>query len=357
MTSLSTNTQVKRSGLVREVVIVVFASMVFIGLFTYLPLLLPFLAEYASALIAAAFIYLPALALWRKRESFSDIGVKPGRVLPALKVFLVVVIVVFPIFAAGFFAYHNALFQRNACPRADRLMAWPDSLYYPNFERLNRGLVVTKNQNEELLVINNTGRRSAVTARWHPDEIRADVGEVTDGDNLVRIGRLGEEGKTVRGMDHGHIMIFSNSEGPASVEISSADRADSVRVGNRDEEPLPFHSKKGFEWLLTLFLVQLLLIALPEEVFYRGYLQSRLQVLFKKRWVIFGGDVGPAVLVTSLIFAVGHLVAIPSASRLAVLFPSILFCWLRDRTDSVLMPIFLHALSNLLLVVLTRFLC
>jgi len=104
-------------------------------------------------------------------------------------------------------------------------------------------------------------------------------------------------------------------------------------------------------------LIQSVLIALPEEIFYRGYVQSRLQRLLPRRVVVLGGDVGPAVLLTSLVFAASHMIAIPSPSRLAVFFPSVLFGWLRDRTGSVAGPIVLHALSNVVLAVLYRGLC
>jgi len=62
------------------------------------------------------------------------------------------------------------------------------------------------------------------------------------------------------------------------------------------------------------------------------------------------------VLISSAVFAVGHVLSIPSPARLAVFFPSILFGWVKDRTGGLSGPIALHVLSNLLLAVLTRFL-
>jgi hypothetical protein len=108
---------------------------------------------------------------------------------------------------------------------------------------------------------------------------------------------------------------------------------------------------------LLLFFVQFILIALPEEIIFRGYLQTRLQQVIPHRWNIWGGDVGPAVILTSAVFAISHLVAIPSASRLAVFFPSLLFGWLRDRTGSIAGSVVAHALSNVLMQVLLRWLC
>jgi membrane protease YdiL (CAAX protease family) len=52
---------------------------------------------------------------------------------------------------------------------------------------------------------------------------------------------------------------------------------------------------------------QLLVIALPEEAFYRGYLQTALDDAWPKRIRLLGAELGPSFLVTSALFAVGHL--------------------------------------------------
>jgi hypothetical protein len=98
---------------------------------------------------------------------------------------------------------------------------------------------------------------------------------------------------------------------------------------------------------LNEVLGQVALIALPEEVFYRGYLQSRLDDAWPARVSVLGASVGPSVLATSVIFAVGHLLTIHDAGRLAVFFPSLLFGWLRARTGGVGASIAFHASCNL----------
>ncbi len=94
-------------------------------------------------------------------------------------------------------------------------------------------------------------------------------------------------------------------------------------------------------------LGQIALIALPEEVFYRGYLQTRLDDAWPPRLRVLGATVGPSVLVTSAIFAVGHLLTIHDPGRLAVFFPSLLFGWVRARTGGVGASIGFHAACNL----------
>jgi membrane protease YdiL (CAAX protease family) len=92
---------------------------------------------------------------------------------------------------------------------------------------------------------------------------------------------------------------------------------------------------------------QFLVIALPEEAFYRGYLQTSLDDAWPSRWNWFGTPVGPGLLVTSLIFALGHVATDAHASRLSVFFPSLLFGWLRTRRQGVGCSAAFHALCNL----------
>ena len=104
--------------------------------------------------------------------------------------------------------------------------------------------------------------------------------------------------------------------------------------------------------LLTRLPVQLVAVALPEEVFFRGYLQT----LFRRAWParprpLLGAD-GPAILAASACFAVAHLAAEPRLYRLSVFFPGLLFGYLRARTGTVAAPIVLHTLANLTIYVL-----
>lgn len=104
--------------------------------------------------------------------------------------------------------------------------------------------------------------------------------------------------------------------------------------------------------MLLLCLDQLLVVALPEEVFFRGYVQTRL----KQAWGpgklrVFGVHMGGYFWATQILFALAHLGDF-DPSRLSVFFPSILFGWLREKTGSIGAAIWVHAGSNLLLKVL-----
>jgi len=116
---------------------------------------------------------------------------------------------------------------------------------------------------------------------------------------------------------------------------------------------LYWHPKGSFslhmkQWeLLNEVVGQLVIIALPEEAFYRGYLQSRLDDALPWRIRFIGASIGPALVVTSLAFALGHFATIRDPARLAVFFPSLLFGWLRARTGGIGAGVLFHAMCNL----------
>ncbi len=114
----------------------------------------------------------------------------------------------------------------------------------------------------------------------------------------------------------------------------------------------PYHSlprfhpqlpDRFFEWVID----QTFVVALPEEFFYRGYLQTRLTDAWPQGKKVLGVRMGRAFWLTQVLFMLGHL-AIFEVWRLWVFFPAILFGWIRGRTGSVLGGALLHACCNLL---------
>ena len=94
-------------------------------------------------------------------------------------------------------------------------------------------------------------------------------------------------------------------------------------------------------------LNQLVVVAIPEEIFFRGYLLVRLERVWRPTRRLWGAPVGWALLVTSALFALGHLVVVPSPQRLAVFFPALVFGWMRGRTGSIAAGATFHALCNI----------
>ncbi|HEX8703791.1 MAG TPA: MXAN_2755 family glutamic-type intramembrane protease [Myxococcaceae bacterium] len=96
------------------------------------------------------------------------------------------------------------------------------------------------------------------------------------------------------------------------------------------------------EWVVD----QLFVVALPEEFFYRGYMQTRLRDAWPQGRKVLGVRLGPAFWLTAVLFALGHL-AIFQVWRLSVFFPALLFGWMRERTGTVLGAALFHAACNL----------
>ncbi|MBX7080450.1 MAG: CPBP family intramembrane metalloprotease [Nannocystaceae bacterium] len=113
------------------------------------------------------------------------------------------------------------------------------------------------------------------------------------------------------------------------------------------------------EWLrwgglgaLVAVAVEVFAIALPEEVFHRGYLMSALEQRWPPTRRVLGAPIGMAAVLASLVFALGHLVGMLELARLATFFPSLVFSWLWRRSGSLWAPALFHAGANLLMAVL-----
>jgi membrane protease YdiL (CAAX protease family) len=94
-------------------------------------------------------------------------------------------------------------------------------------------------------------------------------------------------------------------------------------------------------------LANVVVVALPEEFFFRGYLLTRLDLRWRQRITLGGVAVGWSLPVTSLLFALGHYVVAFDPQRLAVFFPALLFGWLRLRRGSITAAVLFHALCNI----------
>ena len=90
---------------------------------------------------------------------------------------------------------------------------------------------------------------------------------------------------------------------------------------------------------------EFLTVGFPEEVFFRGYLETRWNRVLGKPWKIFGASVGVGLLLQAVLFAACHVVS-GDWTRLRVFFFALLAGWLRERSDSVLAPAVYHAVAN-----------
>ena len=117
---------------------------------------------------------------------------------------------------------------------------------------------------------------------------------------------------------------------------------------------LPVEYAPNFYWLFLLLIVQIAAVALPEELLFRGFVLTRLRVLWPPQRKLLGVPFGLAHVGSAARFAVVHLVAVPAPFRLAVFFPGLLFAWIAERSRSSLAAAVNHALCNAMLAVLLR---
>jgi len=103
--------------------------------------------------------------------------------------------------------------------------------------------------------------------------------------------------------------------------------------------------------ILSLMIGQLLLVSLPEEWFFRGYLQGRLNQFWSKSWKFLGAEIGPGLLLSALLFALAHFSIRQTPDRFLVFFPALVFGWLREKTNSLLAPVLFHFISNLTFII------
>ncbi|MBI2500959.1 MAG: CPBP family intramembrane metalloprotease [Deltaproteobacteria bacterium] len=88
-----------------------------------------------------------------------------------------------------------------------------------------------------------------------------------------------------------------------------------------------------------LLMTHLFLVALPEEFFFRGWLQPLLSQKLKPL---------AAIVVTSLLFAFSHSVIQLAWWHFAIFFPGLVFGWLREKTGAITASVLFHTISNLL---------
>jgi hypothetical protein len=110
----------------------------------------------------------------------------------------------------------------------------------------------------------------------------------------------------------------------------------------------------GADIFAATFLFELARAGLPEEIFFRGFVQPRLAALPGGRRglrVLFVPLTRASVLAAAL-FAATHiafeaqLFTVAAAARLLTFFPGLLFGALREETGDVVAPALFHALCN-----------
>ncbi len=105
---------------------------------------------------------------------------------------------------------------------------------------------------------------------------------------------------------------------------------------------------------LEMAFVQVVVVALPEELFFRGLIHELCERALPPKRRILGGGLGWALVISSALFALGHLAVTFDARRLSVFFPGLAFGWMRSATGSILAGTIAHAASNLFIHILQK---
>jgi len=105
---------------------------------------------------------------------------------------------------------------------------------------------------------------------------------------------------------------------------------------------------------VSIVIFQFFYVALPEELFYRGYILGKLNKVLPPVLPVLKVRVGFGVPVTAVLFAFGHFLINLSPTRLGVFFPALIFGWMREKTGGILASAIYHALCNVLVLVLEQ---
>lgn len=122
-----------------------------------------------------------------------------------------------------------------------------------------------------------------------------------------------------------------------------------IETGNRYFQYYFFHLRYlggHYRGMANAALFHLLLVALPEEFFFRGYMQFQLDRIWGKPWRLLGANIGWSLLVTSLFFAFSHSLIHQQWWHFSIFFPALLFGWLREKTGAITASVLFHALCN-----------
>ena len=108
---------------------------------------------------------------------------------------------------------------------------------------------------------------------------------------------------------------------------------------------------QGHKWACWVFY-QCMYVAVAEEVFFRGYVQSNILILTEavgRRWCPLrspGVWDWLSIVLSAACFAVAHIIVQGQIISVLTFLPGVVLGWLFVRTKSLLAPILFHGLAN-----------
>ena len=363
-----------KTGLQKALWAYLLASVLIAG-GSWASLFLPFLSMHLQWMIPLAFVGIPWLMLRKEGKKLEEIGAvhEPWRAIlfPAL----LAALVVFPLYFGGFHLVQTLGFNRSWTPV-------PLDLFEEETPLLDLVLIGPKtlDKRPDKLIPGGVhlweeGGHIYILGTMKPEDT---VGiEVRSSDPLppfkqfwLRKGKIFTERSSAKSVqtpsesNPGRLGTVKGNQG-LFMNMSSVQRweldvhhgeakieAHTIRMGSLGQAPssgLPLAFHRSFLWIIALVLTHILAVGVPEEIFYRGYIQSHLREVFPDRWTFLGTPWGPSVVATSALFAIGHFIIAFDPARLIVFFPSLLFGWMKNRTGTIGHVAVFHGLCNVAL--------
>ena len=332
-----------------------FVLLLIIG-FAVLSQFVGILGQVLYAIVAALFYFVPNKLIERDNETFVEYGLVFGDWKKGILWGLGATLITLPFFFGGFWFWQTQVREQRFSFDADNYRQWSATLEGKPKDWGKESGVWVWSDNEKLFVgLRNkkSPTNRVLLSSKKPFKI------LKRGAIIANPSEGGK--KWILGLSHkdsqGVLTLLDAEDIDIKIEaIREGENAWPMYEGPAASSTKNFSGKRGYLWLLLWAATQFLLIAFPEEYFYRGYLQTRFARAFKaphdrsKWWVV-----SPAIVLTSFLFGIGHLLVpvggVLIASRMSVFFPALIFGWLREKTDSILAPVIYHACCNLMVLV------
>ncbi|MFB6264409.1 MAG: myxosortase MrtP [Bradymonadaceae bacterium] len=331
---------------------------------------LAFLSRYLYLAVAAVFIYVPLYRLDALRANLEVFGLTWRGAIRGAGWGVAAGLLTLGPYAVGYYAWHTVLGDRQAEFQWSNYLKWEQrATGRPDGAGEDPGVWLWADDHRVRLSIRagETPVRLRLEADrpFRPDAEAAASARPTDG------GRADERSAwrlDVPAGARGTVGVEPSGRGtsgyPTRLRVEALDGA-SIRIGGA-EAPAGSSAtlRRTTRWIWMWLLTHLLVVALPEEFFYRGYLQTRIRQWLRARRCEEGGPadtrsragLSEENALASAAFALGHL-AVPvggvfALQRASVFFPSLIFGVLRERTGTIAAPVVYHACCNMMVLLL-----
>jgi membrane protease YdiL (CAAX protease family) len=349
--------------LAKEISLIYVVALALILGCVFLGSALPFAAQNLYALVAAVFVGVPYWWLSRRGDDFERFGLTWERAGRGALWGLGFTLLTLAPFLGGYWWWQTQVQEQRYEFEVDNFLKWPVEYEGRPSQWGKKPGVFVWSDSLELHV--------GIKSRGEPIEVELKA------DKAFRPGVIGQaqligpkppqasKTWTVRvpaGHTRSQLVIERAADGPPrqmdlDVRAPRSGEPATVYIGAaKSPAGTDIRIDRGLWWMVLWILTQLVFIALPEEFFYRGYLQTRIQDAIKAKKPLSEGrrvlGISAPNVIASVLFALGHLLipigGVLLVTRLSVFFPSLLFGWLRERTGTIAAPIVYHAGANLM---------